>query len=89
MALPWVQKRNWWPALKTIPTPDRRIVHYFMAIVLAFLLVDKLLWDVGELFEFTLVSVYALAALDIYRREVASPTIVVTGRKVEAKSAAA
>lgn len=89
VALPWVQERNWWPALKTIPTPDRRIVNYFIVIVLAFLLVDKLLWDVGELFEFTLVSVYALAALDIYRRTVASPTIVVTDRKVEAKSAAA
>src|SRR6185503_18052111 len=60
VALPWVQRRNWWAPLERIPTPDRRIVTFFIANVLAYLVVDKLLWDVGELFEFELVSVYTL-----------------------------
>jgi hypothetical protein len=89
VGLPWVQRRGWWAALETIPTPDRRIVYYFVASVVAYLIVDKLLWDVGELFEFNLVSVYALAALDIWRRAAKSPTITIGSRKPDTAHAAA
>jgi hypothetical protein len=88
VALPWMQKRNWWPVLNTIPTPEPRLVNYFIAVVLAYLVVDKLVWDVGEIFEFNLVSVYALAAFDIWRRVSAGPVIAVNGRKPETRSAA-
>lgn len=90
VGLPWVQRRGWWSALATIPTPDPRIVRLFVASVLAYLVVDKLLvWDVGEIFEFNLVSVYALAAFDIRRRVAAAPAITVTSGRPEATTAAA
>jgi hypothetical protein len=88
VGLPWVQRRGWWPPLATIPTPDRRVVRCFVAGVVAYLLVDQPLYDVGEIFEFTLVSTYAMGALDVRRAVRAAPPIAVATRRPEARSAA-
>jgi hypothetical protein len=54
-----------WRLLAPIPAPHTSIAVFFAANVVAYLLVDKLVFDVGEIFEFAIVSTFVLAALDI------------------------
>ena len=58
--------------LEQIPVPNQGIVLFFSANVLAYLIVDKLIIDVGEIFEFGIATTFLLCALDIYRQSKSS-----------------
>jgi hypothetical protein len=68
IAIPLARERRLASWLDSIPTPSRPISTFLAANVVAFLLVDKLVFNAGEIFELALVSTYALATLEIYRR---------------------
>jgi len=67
IGLPVARRRATWRVLEDIPVPRNDIVLFFSANVAAYLVVDKLIIDVAEIFEFGIVTTFALAALDIYR----------------------
>ena len=67
IALPLAKRGGKWPVLDQIPAPNSGIVLFFSACVLGYLVVDKLIVDVAEIFEFGIATTYALSALDIYR----------------------
>jgi hypothetical protein len=67
IALPLAKRGGKWPVLDQIPAPNSGIVLFFSANVLAYLVVDKLIVDVAEIFEFAIATTFLLSALDIYR----------------------
>jgi hypothetical protein len=56
-----------WPLLESIPTASGEIATFFGANVLAYLVVDKLLFDVGEVFELAIAVAFFLTAVEAYR----------------------
>jgi len=79
IALPLAKREGKWPVLEQIPAPNSGVVLFFSACVLGYLVVDKLIMDVAEIFEFGIATTFVLSALDIYResrrgaREARSP----------------
>jgi len=69
IAIPVAKRELGWRAFGWIPAPADRIVLFLAANVTAYLVVDKLLMDVGETFELALTATYALAAFDMYKQE--------------------
>jgi hypothetical protein len=67
IALPLAKRGGKWPVLDQIPAPNSGIVLFFSACVLGYLVVDKLIVDVAEIFEFGIATTFALSAVDIYR----------------------
>jgi hypothetical protein len=67
IGIPVAKRTGMFAVLDDIPVPNWGIVVFFTANVLAYLIVDKLIVDVGEIFEFGIVSTFALTSLDIYR----------------------
>jgi hypothetical protein len=69
IAIPVAKRELRWRAVALMPAPCDRVVLFLAANVTAYLVVDKLLVDVGEIFELALTMTYALAALDLYEQE--------------------
>jgi len=69
IAIPVAKRELGWRAFAWMPAPGDRIVLFLAANVTAYLVIDKLLVDVGETFELALTATYALAALDLYEQE--------------------
>jgi hypothetical protein len=69
IAIPVAKRELRWRAFSWMPAPSDRIVLFLAANVTAYLVVDKLLVDVGEIFELALTATYALAAQDLYEQE--------------------
>ena len=68
IAIPIAKQRRMWRLLEYIPTHDFRIVLFFAANVVVYVILDQLVFDVGEVFEFSITTTFALVALDVYRR---------------------
>ncbi len=86
VAIPVVKRGLDWRIVAWIPAPNGRIVLFFAANVVAYLVIDKLAFDVGEIFELAITTTFALAALDVSRqaRPVDSkPDLRVTARLLE------
>jgi hypothetical protein len=64
IGLPILKRIRMLPIIGEVPMPNMRIVVFFFASVLAYLFVDKLLWDVGEVFEFSITTTFLLTGLD-------------------------
>ena len=64
IGLPVLKRMRRLPIIGEVPMPNTRIVFFFFANVLAYLFVDRLLWDVGEVFEFAITTTFLLTALD-------------------------
>lgn len=69
IAIPVAKREFGWRAFGWFPAPADPIVVFLAANVTAYLVVDKLLVDVGEIFELALTATYALAAADMYAQE--------------------
>lgn len=67
--IPMAKRTGRWSLLDSIPTPNAQISKFLAVNVFAYLLLDKLVFDVGEIFEYALVSTFALSALDTYLQE--------------------
>jgi hypothetical protein len=67
--IPMAKSTGRWSLLDSIPTPNAHISKFLAVNVIAYLLLDKLVFDVGEIFEYALVSTFALSALDTYLQE--------------------
>jgi hypothetical protein len=72
IAIPVAKRMGMWSVLHDIPAPNWGIVVFFAANVLAYLIVDKLIVDVGEIFEFGIVSTFVLTSVDVYRHSKAT-----------------
>ena len=68
IAFPVLKRELGWRIVAWIPTPSARIVRFFATNVLAYLVVDKFVFDVGEIFELAITTTFALTALQAYRR---------------------
>jgi hypothetical protein len=64
IGLPVLQRRRLLPIIGDVPMPGMRIAAFFFANVVAYLVFDKLFWDVGEVWEFAIVTTFLLTALD-------------------------
>ena len=64
IGLPILKRIRMLPIIGEVPMPNMRIVVFFFANVLAYLFVDRLLWDVGEVFEFSITTTFLLTSLD-------------------------
>lgn len=64
IGLPVLKRIRMLPIIGEVPMPNMRIVVFFFANVLAYLFVDRLLWDVGEVFEFSITTAFLLTAFD-------------------------
>jgi hypothetical protein len=82
IAFPVAKRALRWSLFATIPAPSSSTVLFLTINVLAYLVVDKLLFDVGEIFEFALTSTYLLAALETYRADPAAGIVGPDGRLV-------
>jgi hypothetical protein len=69
IAIPVAKRELGWRAFSWMPAPSDRIVIFLAANVTAYLVIDKVLVDVGEIFELALTATYALAAQDLYEEE--------------------
>ena len=72
IGIPVAKRELGWRAFAWIPAPADRIVLFLATNVTAYLVVDKLLVDVGEIFELALTTTFALAAVDMYHQELQS-----------------
>jgi hypothetical protein len=69
IALPLAKRRERFRLLRAVPVQDVRLAWFLAANILAWIVVDKgMNCNVGEPFEFSLTTTYALGALDLYRR---------------------
>jgi hypothetical protein len=68
IVLPLARRSGRWGLLAAIPMPGVAIVGFFAANLAGYLLFDNLVFDVGEVFEFSLAITFALAALDNVRQ---------------------
>jgi hypothetical protein len=64
IGLPILKRLRMLPIISEVPMPNMRIAVFFFANVLAYLFVDRLLWDVGEVFEFSITTTFLLTAVD-------------------------
>ena len=87
IAIPIAKSRLGWRNLSWVPTPGDRVALFLAANVLAYLFVDKLLFDVGEVFEVALTSTFLLAVVDTYQQEKRAD--VASGRRARFVSATA
>jgi hypothetical protein len=69
IAIPVAKYRLGWRILAWAPAPGDRVALFLAANVAAYLFVDKLLFDVGEIFELALTMTFLLAVVDTYRQE--------------------
>lgn len=73
IGFPLLQRRRMLPVIGDVPMPNLRIVAFFFANVIAYLVFDKLFWDVGEVWEFAIVTTFLLTGLDqLYQFQEAS-----------------
>jgi hypothetical protein len=68
IAIPVAKNGLGWRIVAWIPAPSSRITLFFAANVVAYLAIDKLVFDVGEIFELAITMTFALTALDVYRQ---------------------
>jgi hypothetical protein len=75
IAVPVAKYQLGWRVLAWVPAPGERVVLFLTANVAAYLFVDRLLFDVGEIFEVALTTTFLLAAVDTYRQETEAEAI--------------
>ncbi len=69
ISIPIAKYRLGWRSLAWVPAPGDRVVIFLTINVLAYVFVDRLLFDVGEVFEVALTVAFLLATLDTYLQE--------------------
>lgn len=68
IALPFAKRSGRFGLLDNIPMPGLAISGFLAINMAAYVLIDRLVFDVGEIFESSLAMVFALAALDNLRQ---------------------
>ena len=81
IAIPAAQRGLGWRLFEWIPALSSKVAWFLAANVVAYLVVDKLFFDVGEIFEFGLTCTYLLAALSTFppvspKRPILDPLVV-------------
>jgi hypothetical protein len=70
IGIPAAKRMMQWQLLESLPAPNGRTIAFLAANVVAYLVVDKMIGlDVGEIFEYALVTTFGLAALETYQHE--------------------
>jgi hypothetical protein len=76
IALPILHQRRMLPVIGEVPMPGMRIAAFFFANVVAYLVFDKLFWDVGEIWEFAIVTTFLLTGLhQLHQLQAASVSV--------------
>lgn len=69
ICIPVAKSRLGWRTLAWVPAPGDRVGLFLAANAVAFLVIDRLIFDVGEIFEVALTTTFLLATIDTYRQE--------------------